>query len=115
MSERWIKVAMSAAVEPGNVLGVKAGTLELAVYNLAGTFHATDNLCTHAYARLSQGWVDGEVVECPLHGGRFEIKSGKGLGLPITCDIRTYPVRVVGGAIEVSVAGVDASALKETR
>lgn len=96
---------MCAAVAPGSVIGVKAGALELAVYNLGGAFHATDNLCTHAYARLSQGWVDGEAIECPLHGGRFEIKSGKGLGPPVTCDIRTWPVRVVDGEIQVNVGG----------
>ena len=105
MSDTWVTVARTSTVEPGNVVGVKAGDVELAIYNLDGVFYATDDVCTHAYALLSKGWVDGDVIECPLHGGRFEIRTGKGLGAPIMCDIRTYPVRVVGEEIQVDLGG----------
>jgi nitrite reductase/ring-hydroxylating ferredoxin subunit len=80
---------------------VTLGEREIALYNIDGEIYATDNLCTHAYALLSQGWLDGEVIECPLHGGRFEVKTGKGLGPPINDDLKTYAVRVVGDDVQI--------------
>ncbi|MDE2228795.1 MAG: non-heme iron oxygenase ferredoxin subunit [Alphaproteobacteria bacterium] len=94
-------VAKRSAINPGDVLGVTLGEREIALYDLDGAIYATDNLCTHAFALLSQGWLDGEIIECPLHGGRFEVKTGKGLGPPINDDLKTYPVRVVGEDIQV--------------
>jgi nitrite reductase/ring-hydroxylating ferredoxin subunit len=69
------------------------------VYDVGGEFYAADNICTRAQALLSEGWLEGDVIECPLHGGRCEVKTGKGLGAPITCDVKTYLVRVQGDAI----------------
>lgn len=99
--ENWVTVGKRSAINPGDVLGVTLGEREIALYNLDGEIYATDNLCTHAFALLSQGWLDGEVIECPLHGGRFEVKTGKGLGPPINDDLKTYPVRTVGDDIQV--------------
>jgi naphthalene 1,2-dioxygenase system ferredoxin subunit len=99
--ENWVTVAKQADVKLNDMLGVTLGERELALYNLDGTIYATDNLCTHAYAMLSQGWLDGDCIECPLHGGRFEIKTGKGLGPPINDDLKTYPARVVGEDVQV--------------
>ena len=102
--ENWIKVAARADVAPGAVVGVKAGDLDIAVYNIDGQFYATDNICTHAQALLSDGWLEGDIIECPLHGGSFEVKTGKGVAAPVTCDLKTFPVRVRGDVIEVNVA-----------
>ena len=104
MSEQWVAVAKVADVAAGSMVAATAGDKQLAIYNLGGTFYATDNECTHAYAMLTDGTIDGDVVECPLHGGAFEIKTGKGLGAPIFCDIKCYPTRVAGDSIEVNVA-----------
>jgi naphthalene 1,2-dioxygenase ferredoxin component len=104
-SEHWITVADRSAVPPDSVLGVKAGELDVALYNIEGQIYATHNICTHAQALLSDGWLDGDVIECPLHGGRFEVKTGKGLGAPITCDLKILPVRIEGDAIQVNVSG----------
>jgi len=100
---RWVTVADKSALEPGSVLGVRAGDLDVALYNIDGEIYATHNLCTHAQALLSEGWLEGEIIECPLHGGRFEVKTGKGLGAPITCDLTTLPVRIEAGSIQVEV------------
>jgi naphthalene 1,2-dioxygenase system ferredoxin subunit len=102
-NENWITVAERASIEAGNVIGVKAGDREVAIYNIDGELYATDNICTHAQALLSEGWLEGDVIECPLHGGRFEVRTGKGLGAPIICDIKTLPVRVEGNAVQVNV------------
>ena len=104
-SGEWVSVADRASINEGEMKGVTTGSQEIALYNLNGEIYATDNLCTHAFAFLSDGWIDGEEVECPLHAGRFEIKTGKGLGAPIPCDIKTFPVRVTNGKIEVKLGG----------
>lgn len=103
-SENWIKVVEQAAVAPGTVVGVKAGGLDIAVYNIDGQFYATDNICTHAHALLSEGWLEQGVIECPLHGGGFDVKTGKGVTAPIACDLRTFAVRVQGNDVEVNIA-----------
>lgn len=104
-SGAWVTVAEKGSVGDGEMKGVTVGSQEIALYNLKGEIYATDNLCSHAYAFLSDGWLDGEEVECPLHAGRFEIKTGKGLGPPIPCDIKSFPVRVDGNNIQVKLGG----------
>jgi nitrite reductase/ring-hydroxylating ferredoxin subunit len=98
---QWVTVAALSKLGAGEILGVEVGDKPIALYNLDGEIHATDNLCTHAFAFLSDGWLDGDCIECPLHAGRFEIKTGKALGPPVEEDIKTYPVRVVGDEIQV--------------
>lgn len=102
--DNWITVAPRDTLEPGSVTGVKAGDFDIALYNIDGEIFATDNICTHAQAVLSDGWLEGDVIECPLHGGRFEVKTGKGLGPPITCDLKTLTVRIEGDMVQVNVA-----------
>ena len=80
---------------------MKFGAFELALYDVGGEVFATDNLCTHAQAFLTDGTLAGEIVECPLHGGRFSVRSGAGLGPPIPCDLKTYPARVAEGEIQL--------------
>ena len=85
----------------GEVLGVEIGDKSIALYNIDSEIFATDNICTHAFATLSEGWLDGDCIECPLHAGRFEVRTGKALGPPVDEDIAVYPVRVVGNDIQV--------------
>jgi nitrite reductase/ring-hydroxylating ferredoxin subunit len=66
----------------------------------AGVF-ALDNVCTHAYARMSEGYLRGTRLVCPLHGGSFDVESGCALGSPAMKRLATYPTRVVEGMIEV--------------
>lgn len=103
--ETWVDAAEHGAVKPGEVVGVVIGGLDIALYNIDGQVYATHNLCTHAEARLSEGWLDHDVIECPFHGGRFEVKTGKGLGPPIMCDLATLPVRIDGPTIQVRIDG----------
>jgi nitrite reductase/ring-hydroxylating ferredoxin subunit len=97
----WVTVAQLADVGEGEVLGVEIGDTSIALYNLDGEICATDNICTHAFAMLSDGWLDGDCIECPLHAGRFDVRTGKALGPPVDEDIKVYPVRVVGNDIQV--------------
>jgi nitrite reductase/ring-hydroxylating ferredoxin subunit len=102
--EQWVTVLANSELADGEVVGTTVGLHEIAIYRIGGELFATDNVCTHALAFLSDGWLDGEVVECPLHGGRFEVKSGKGLGPPITCDLKTYATRVFGGEVQILIS-----------
>lgn len=100
-SDEWKRVASVGDIEPGNVRAVSIGEHEIALYNVDGTFFATDNICTHAFAQLSEGFLEDHEIECPLHFGRFDVRTGKGLCEPITSDLKTYAVRVSGGEIEI--------------
>jgi nitrite reductase/ring-hydroxylating ferredoxin subunit len=73
----------------------------LAVYNVDGTFYATDDECTHGAASLSEGVVDGDVIECPLHFGAFHIPTGKPVAAPCSIPLRTYKVQVIDGDVIV--------------
>jgi len=101
MADNWVTVASRSALSEGDITGVAVGETQIALYNLGGEIYATDNICSHAFALLSDGWLDGEVIECPLHAARFDIRSGKVLDPPATEDLKTYPVRIVDGEIQV--------------
>lgn len=102
--EKWVAVANLGDLDAGAMKGVELGDLQIAVYNVDGEIYATDNICTHAFALLTDGFLDGDMVECPLHGGCFKVKTGEGQGAPISEDIKTYPVRLVGDSIEVRIS-----------
>ena len=84
--------------------------LAVAVYKAEGEFYATQDLCTHERAYLSDGVVVDCVVECPFHQGRFDVKTGEALGAPVIIPLQTYPVRVVDGRIFVNVTREQAEA-----
>ncbi|MCS0502049.1 non-heme iron oxygenase ferredoxin subunit [Ancylobacter mangrovi] len=100
----WVRAASLAELDEGAILGVAIGDKSIALYRLEdeGGVFATDNICTHALAYLSDGWLDGETIECPLHGGAFNVKTGKGVCAPVTKDLQTYEVRLEDGEIYVA-------------
>ena len=100
----WVNVADVEGLGTGEMLAVEIGGFQLALYNVGGSFHATDNICSHAYALLTDGWLDDMVVECPLHGGQFDVCTGKAICAPAEANIRTYPVRVVDGHLQILLA-----------
>jgi naphthalene 1,2-dioxygenase system ferredoxin subunit len=97
----WVRAAARSDLAEGEVLGVELQGRSIALYDVEGSVFATDNICTHAYARLSDGWLDGELIECPLHAARFDVRTGKVLDPPATEDLKTYPVRVIDDEIQV--------------
>jgi naphthalene 1,2-dioxygenase system ferredoxin subunit len=99
----WIKAANRNDLAEGEVLGILLGGKEIALYDLDGALYATDDVCTHAYAKLSDGWLDKGEIECPLHAGRFDVATGKATAPPCTDDIKTYPVRIVGDEIQIKI------------
>jgi ethylbenzene dioxygenase ferredoxin subunit len=73
----------------------------LAVYQIGREYFVTDNLCTHSNGVLTDGFQDGEVIECPFHGGAFNIKSGAATVFPCQIPLRTYSVAIDDGWISI--------------
>jgi nitrite reductase/ring-hydroxylating ferredoxin subunit len=108
MSEagNWVRVASVGEVAEGSAMAVEAKGVSLAVYHLdGGEICVTSNVCTHAFAVLTDGWLEGHVIECPLHAGQFDVRTGKGLCPPIEVDLQTFRVKVEGGEILVDLPG----------
>jgi len=91
-------------VGPGEVKRVEVdGLPALAVYNVDGTIFVTDDLCSHGAIALSEGFLEGAEIECPWHGGRFDIATGQPRCLPVKTPIKTYAVTVVGDDVCITV------------
>jgi len=99
----WIDVLPVDEVPEDDVVGVETGGLQLALYGVEGEVYATDNICTHGHARLCDGFLEDFEIECPLHQGRFDVRSGKALCEPLTQDIRVYPVKIEDGRVWVQI------------
>ena len=69
-----------------------------------GEVYAVDDTCSHQNASLSEGWVEGCEIECPLHGSAFDLRTGKVDILPATMPIRTHAVEIVDGVVHVSLS-----------
>jgi nitrite reductase/ring-hydroxylating ferredoxin subunit len=68
-----------------------------------GEFRATDNICTHEYAQLHEGWLEDGCIECPLHAARFDIRSGKALCAPADVDLAVFEVKAEGEDLLIKV------------
>ena len=101
-------VADIGEIPPGTMLHVEVDGRQLAVYNVEGTFYATDDRCTHRNARLSDGYLDGRVVQCPLHFGKFDVPTGQPLNPPCTIPLATYRVSIDGQRLLVEVPAANA-------
>jgi naphthalene 1,2-dioxygenase system ferredoxin subunit len=97
----WVRAAASGEIAEGEAIGVTVGGRDIAIYNIDGELFATEDLCTHAHARLSEGWLDRNEIECPLHAGRFDVRTGAATAPPCVDAVKTYPVRRAGDEIQV--------------
>ena len=68
----------------------------IAVYRIATGFYATSDVCTHAGESLTKGSIEGHVIACPKHGGKFDIESGKAVAFPCVTPVDTYAVEIRG-------------------
>jgi nitrite reductase/ring-hydroxylating ferredoxin subunit len=98
---RWVRVASTAQVAPGEGLRVEIDDEPVAIWNIDGDFYATTDTCSHEEASLTEGDLWDAVIECPLHGAQFDVRTGDVLSLPAIFPIRTYPVKVENGAVYV--------------
>jgi 3-phenylpropionate/trans-cinnamate dioxygenase ferredoxin component len=73
----------------------------IAVFNVEGALFAISDICTHAEASLSGGHVEGQTVECPLHGACFDLRTGEALTPPAVDPVQTFPVIIQDDAVYV--------------
>jgi nitrite reductase/ring-hydroxylating ferredoxin subunit len=97
----FLKVAEVDEVPPGKVAYVVLLNRHIALCNVDGTFYAIDNFCIHRGAPLSQGWLSGPILECPLHGWKFDVRTGGVTADPRMCN-PTYEVKVEGNDVLIA-------------
>ncbi|MCF3948123.1 MocE family 2Fe-2S type ferredoxin [Acidiphilium iwatense] len=92
---QWIDVCAADALEPDDVIRFDHEGQTFAVYRTSDdAYCATDGLCTHEQVHLADGYLEGRIIECPKHNGRFDIMTGAAKGAPACIDLATYPVKV---------------------
>ena len=104
-SGNWIDVAAPDDVWEDAGTSVIAAGRDIALFRIGDELFAIDNLCTHGHARLCEGFIEGHEIECPLHQGRFDLRSGVATCEPATEAVRTYAVRLEEGRVWVMVEG----------
>jgi 3-phenylpropionate/trans-cinnamate dioxygenase ferredoxin subunit len=97
----WVRVADAAEIAPDTGHYVEVDDVPVAVWNVGGVYYATQDTCTHEEALLSEGDLWGEVIECPLHGAQFDVRTGEVLSLPALFPLDTYAVKVEDGVVYV--------------
>ena len=102
MSE-WIQVPDGENMLEGNMLALAAPGKRLIVYKTRGGYFATDRRCTHQAADLMRGYFDEDIIECPIHQGRFNVCTGAALSAPASAPLKTYPVKTEDGKVFVEV------------
>ena len=103
MSESaFVRVARIADVPRGRMLEVAVGPRSIVLCHTREGWFAVDNVCTHAYAKLSEGRLRKTKLICPLHGGSFDCRTGAAIGPPAMAPLGTYAVRLTGGDVEIA-------------
>lgn len=91
-TENLIELCAKDEIGDGEVIKVEHGDLTLAVYHAEGQFYVTDDACTHGPGSLSEGYLDGHVIECDFHNGAFDIRNGEVVAPPCMVKLKTYKV-----------------------
>ncbi|WP_116135337.1 non-heme iron oxygenase ferredoxin subunit [Trinickia diaoshuihuensis] len=110
MSNEWIDTVDPDVVRADGLAGVYVAGRDIALFAVGDEIFATDNQCTHGEARLSDGFLLDDEIECPLHQGRFSVRTGQAMCAPVTGCIRTYPVKIENGRIFLQLETDDVSA-----
>ena len=99
----WQTVAQASDIPPERVAVFRIGDHDVAVCNVGGEFYAIDDLCTHDGGSLDQGELEGDEIECPRHGARFDVRTGEATQLPAFEPVQRHAVRVEGDDLQVGV------------
>ncbi|CAN5329635.1 bifunctional 3-phenylpropionate/cinnamic acid dioxygenase ferredoxin subunit [soil metagenome] len=103
MNATYQTVAKTNDIQPGELMYVEVGDEFVCLINLDGEIHAINDTCTHEDASLSDGTIVGDDIECPMHGGSFDIRTGEPTNFPVVVAIEKYGVRIDGDDIQVEV------------
>jgi 3-phenylpropionate/trans-cinnamate dioxygenase ferredoxin component len=102
----WVEACAADAIEQEDVIRFDHGGRTFAIYRSPDDeYFATDGICTHEHAYLSDGLVMDNIIECPKDNGRFDYKTGEAKGAPVCVNLKTYQVKVEGGKVLIDVGG----------
>ncbi len=99
----WVRVADLGECPPGSLLDIEAGEESIVLANVDGDLYALQNRCSHEDLPLSDGELDGDRLECLYHGARFDVCTGRAVGLPAIKPVPVYDVQVRGEEIYVQI------------
>jgi 3-phenylpropionate/trans-cinnamate dioxygenase ferredoxin subunit len=97
------KVATRDELPPGGRKLIEVDGRAIALFNIGGVFHAIDDLCTHDGGPLAEGELAGCEIECPRHGARFDVRTGRALCLPAIEPVQVHPVELRGDDLYVTI------------
>lgn len=97
----WQLVGHDGDVKPGQIVQVMVDGEPVALANVDGELLAIGDICSHEYVELHEGWMEGDEVECPMHGSKFSLRDGCPRGLPATKPVPAYEVKLDGGDIYI--------------
>jgi 3-phenylpropionate/trans-cinnamate dioxygenase ferredoxin subunit len=102
MMAQWVEACGMNDVDEEDVIRFDHGGRTFAIYRSPDDeFYATDGLCTHEHVHLADGLVMDNIIECPMHNGRFDYRTGAAKGAPVCVNLKTYPVKVESGKVLV--------------
>ncbi|SAK44974.1 aromatic hydrocarbons catabolism-related dioxygenase [Caballeronia glebae] len=101
----FASLCKAGEVAEGQAIKVEKNGLTLAVFNIQGEYFVTNDTCTHGPGSLSEGYIDGDVVECDFHNGSFNIKTGEVVAPPCMIPLKTYKTRVADGEVTIEIDG----------
>jgi nitrite reductase/ring-hydroxylating ferredoxin subunit len=99
-----IALCRKGDVAQGQAIRIEKNGLVLAVFNLEGEYFVTDDMCTHGPGSLSEGCIEGDIVECDFHNGAFNIRTGEVVAPPCMIPLKTYPAALEGDDVTITVA-----------
>ena len=98
----WVEVCGADEIPLEDVQRFDFEGRTFAIYRSpASEYYATDGLCTHEKIHLADGLVMDNIIECPKHNGRFDYRTGEAKGAPVCINLRTYPVRIDDGRVQI--------------
>lgn len=98
----WIEVCNESDIDTDDLIRFDYKNLTFCIYHLSDGFYATDGICTHEAVHLEDGYIEDGMIECPMHQGVFEIKTGKAKMLPACKNLKTYQVKVENEKIYIN-------------
>jgi nitrite reductase/ring-hydroxylating ferredoxin subunit len=98
-----IELCRTDEIDVGCARKIDVAGLSLAVFNVDGQFFVTDDACTHGPGSLSDGYLDGDVIECNFHGGQFNVRTGEVVSPPCMVPVKTYLVTVENGKVLIEI------------
>ena len=100
----WVVACAAGDIDIEDVRRFDHGDRTFAIYRAPdGAYYATDGLCTHEQVHLADGLVMDTIIECPMHNGRFDYRTGAAKGAPVCVNLKTYPVKVEGGKVMIDI------------